>query len=418
MVKRITGYTENKANSQIRSVVKPVVLIFIPYYLPGEKSGGPVQSISNLVNSLDDEFYFRIITSDRDWGDIKPYETININQWNRIGKSDVYYVSENNKSISIFADLIRKTSPNILYINSFFDPTFAQKPLWIMRLRLTKKIPIVLAPRGEFSEGAFNLKYWKKAPYTWFTNKLKLFDQVIWHASTSYEATEIQSKITNLDLQKVCVASDIPASISTDISNVYPTAADTSDQGNHQIAIVFLSRITRKKNLDYALKILSQVKARVKFDIYGPLGEPSYWAECQVLLKDLPQNITAKYHGLLDNKDVISTFRKYDIFLFPTLGENYGHVIAESLLAGTAVLVSDTTPWRQLEKQGLGWDVPLMDTGGFVGRIEKESRRSSHHRQMLRKLISHKAKQLTQDSSITDANRLLFRSTLACGDSA
>lgn len=417
MLKIVMGNTENNPNRHIISVTKPVVLIFIPYYLPGQKSGGPVRSISNLVNNLGDEFHFCIITSDHDWGDIKPYETININQWNRIGGIDVYYVSEKNKSIKIFADLIRKTSPDIIYINSFFDPAFAQKPLWIMRLGLAKKIPVVLAPKGEFSEGAFNLKYWKKAPYTWLTNKLKLYDEVIWHASTSYEANEIQSKIKNLDLQKVYVASDIPASISTEIYTNDPTVADIGDQDNHQIAIVFLSRITRKKNLDYALKILSQVTARVKFDIYGPLGEPSYWAECQLLLKNLPKNITAKYHGLLDNKDVIPTFRKYNIFLFPTHGENYGHVIAESLLAGTAVLVSDTTPWRQLEKQGLGWDMPLLDIGGFIERIEKESRRSLHDRQILRTLISQKARLLTQGSSIADANRALFLSALAHRDS-
>ena len=37
----------------------------------------------------------------------------------------------------------------------------------------------------------------------------------------------------------------------------------------------------------------------------------------------LPQNVTYSYCGVADAEKVIEAFAKYDVFLFPTLGENY-----------------------------------------------------------------------------------------------
>lgn len=65
--------------------------------------------------------------------------------------------------------------------------------------------------------------------------------------------------------------------------------------------------------------------------------------------------------GTLEPSRVIRTVANYDLFILPTRGENFGHAIAESLLAGTPVLIADTTPWRGLEAAKAGADLPLDD---------------------------------------------------------
>ena len=59
---------------------KPVILIFIDWYLPAYKAGGPVRSIANLVENLKNDFIFKIVTGDRDLGDTKPFEQVTKNQ--------------------------------------------------------------------------------------------------------------------------------------------------------------------------------------------------------------------------------------------------------------------------------------------------------------------------------------------------
>ena len=76
--------------------LKPVILCFIPNYLPGYKSGGPVISLSNLVNALKNYIDFYIVTSDRDLNDKKAYKDIIVNIWNKLFSSNIYYLSKKN----------------------------------------------------------------------------------------------------------------------------------------------------------------------------------------------------------------------------------------------------------------------------------------------------------------------------------
>ncbi len=46
---------------------KPQVLVFIDWYKPYFKAGGPVRSMVNLVDHLADRIDFHIVTGDRDY---------------------------------------------------------------------------------------------------------------------------------------------------------------------------------------------------------------------------------------------------------------------------------------------------------------------------------------------------------------
>lgn len=64
------------------------------YYLPGFKSGGPVRSLSNMVDHLADSAEFYIVTRDKDLGDSRPYESIDgAENWVEVGEAKVFYVS-------------------------------------------------------------------------------------------------------------------------------------------------------------------------------------------------------------------------------------------------------------------------------------------------------------------------------------
>jgi len=345
----------NPMNERLTDIVEKTklkILTSVGYYLPGYKAGGPIRTLTNMVDHLGDEFKFKIVTADRDFGDNKHYPGIKIDGWNRVGKAEVFYMSPNRRSLSDFKRLLCSTEYDVLYLNSFFSPHFTIKPLLIRRLRLIPDRPLVVAPRGEFSPGALGLKSFKKRVYITAAKALGLYKGVVWQASSEHEEADIRCWFGSD--ARVVAAPNLPPVIN---------AADESKAVKSKIKgclkIIFLSRISRKKNLDGALKMLKGVKGEIQFNIYGPMEDKTYWTECQKIIGSLPENIEVRYCGSVAHEKVGAVMREHDIFFFPTLGENFGHVILEALCAGCPILISDQTPWQDLEEKGVGWDLPL-----------------------------------------------------------
>lgn len=99
---------------------------------------------------------------------------------------------------------------------------------------------------------------------------------------------------------------------------------------------------------------------------------------------------------------------EHDLFFLPTRGENYGHVVAEALAAGTPVLLSDTTPWRNLHELQVGWDLPLEDIEGFRNAIDEAACKSPAERALWRSAVLKFAKSRLTDPAIVRANAMLF----------
>jgi len=369
-----------------------------------------------MVARLSDEFDFRIVTSDRDWTDENHYEGIVVDAWNHVEKAQVFYLSPKKRTLWFIAELLSVTHYDVLYLNSFFDPDFTQKPLWVRKLGLATKKPLIIAPRGEFSAGAFSLKYWKKAFYVWIFERIKLVSDVIWHASTEHEVLDIRCRLslykTSKINSKISVALDIASNLTENILADFKMYKSALNENSHRLRIVFISRISPKKNLDFVLRVLAQVQVPVEFNIYGPHDADEYWDHCKTMIKKLPKNISVIYAGILPHSEVINVFRSHDLFLFPTLGENYGHVIMESLLAGTPVLIANTTPWKNLENHGVGWDLPLDDEFEFVNKIHETAGISEEKRRQWRQKVCLYANMIVNDPKVLQDNRYLFRDAL------
>ena len=112
---------------------KKNVLIFAATYLPGVKGGGPIKSIKNIVENLNNEYNFYIVTSDRDLGDSKPYKNIEVNKWIKNENSIVMYVSQDWYSMKNIKRIISEINWDCIYLNSFFGYKFSILPLIVSR---------------------------------------------------------------------------------------------------------------------------------------------------------------------------------------------------------------------------------------------------------------------------------------------
>lgn len=381
------------------------------FYLPGYKSGGPVRTISALTQHLHKEVEFNILTADRDLLDEHPYPGIIVNEWNDLHYSRVFFASPSKSFVNSFIKCFKETPHDILYLNSFFDFKFTLIPLIARRLGLIPKSVTILAPRGEFSAGALEIKKRKKKLYIFLTKLLGLYKNIIWHASSEYEASDIK-RVMNFSLKGQMPDIHIACDLTEPLNSMVTEDISNKFSPENPLKICFLSRISPKKNLAFALRILKKLKGEVIFDIYGPIEDSTYWRMCKDLISDMVPNVSINYCGAVENSKVRLVFSKYDLFFFPTRGENFGHVIAESMLAGTPVLLSDTTPWRNLEAIGVGWDLPIDNEQLFIDAIEETRNKTPEEYNQWRKNVHFYAKNKLQDSEAINDNRLLFLSYL------
>ena len=390
------------------SAERQIVVVFTGYYLPGFRAGGLVRALVNTVDHLSEEFDFRIVAGDRDVGDDRPYPGVRIDAWNEVGNARVYYVGEKSRSMVRLAELANEFPGAPVYLNSFFDP-LTVKLVAAARLGRVGRRRLIVSPRGEFSWASLKQKYPKKLAFMWLARLAGLYGHVHWHAASEVEAKEIVEAM-HVPRRQIHVALDFPPQIPIASAELGVPPADMNREDS-ALRVIFLSRIAREKNLDLAIRVLQRVKSKVVFDIYGPIADAQYWAECQRLIADLPPNVVARYRGIVAADDVMRVFAQYDLFLLPTGGEGYGHVIVESLLAGTPVLISRETLWRDLASAALGWDVDLGDLDIFVARIEELARTPAEERHRRRPQVRDTIVERLADPTILKSNRELLVGT-------
>ena len=87
-------------------------------------------------------------------------------------------------------------------------------------------------------------------------------------------------------------------------------------------------------------------------------------------MSTLPKNIQWIYQGDVASEEVQLKLSEHDVFLFPTLGENYGDVIFEALSVGCIPIISDQTPWEEIKSRDAGFIFPLNQQQDFSEAVD------------------------------------------------
>jgi len=364
------------------------ILIITGRYLPGYKDGGPVRTIKNLTDMYGDDYHFTVMCADRDHGDTKAYDGIKtgIDNINRVGKADVVYVADGKYSNSDITALAARN--DLVYVCGPYND-YAIKSL-ILNKRGKIKCPFVLAPMGSFSKGALAIGSKKKKLFLAAMKSLGLFNKVYFSVTSEVEKKEMAEALgkeyrcfiaedpQRLPEKKLSKSNNDVVDVSdkrdTMKMNIIAEEDDTRnnvDREDRCLSVVFLSRISEKKNLLGAAEILGYVKSKIRFDVYGTMEDSQYFEKCKTELDKLPENISWEYKGEAESERVPEVLSQYDVFLFPTHGENFGHVISEALSAGTIPVISDTTPWLDFEEKESGYVLPHGEYKKFAEVIDR-----------------------------------------------
>jgi len=376
------------------------ILVFSNCYLPGNNGGGPIRTISNLVHHLGKDYNFLIYTSDRDLGMDHPYTDIVKNTWIPVGNAKVYYSRKKN-SLNDLVKILKNTNYDCIYLNSFFNFKYSFIVLVLVKLLKISDKKIILAPRGEFNKNALSLKSKKKKYFFKIIKFFNLYRNIVWQATSEQEFKDILVAQNLLKVSgKIELVSNLPDNISYIERNFFVN--------NSGLKICFISRLSKMKNLLFALEVLSLIRFDIEFNIYGPDEDKLYLDECKKYISFLPKNIKVFFHGSLRNVEVKNRLAEHDLFFLPTLGENYGHAIVESLSIGLPVLISTNTPWRNLKKYNAGWDISLDDINGFRAALNEFHSLNKEGRKKMSESAFEYAKSIVFNQSIIDSNVDLF----------
>jgi len=375
---------------------KKKVLVFIDWFRPGYKAGGPVASLDNLTAQLSGEIDFYIVTRDTDYCETKPYADVKANQWNEFSPGvHVYYISAARIRKNTLRKLLAEREYDRYYVNGIYSPFFSILPLNLLR---SKRNRTIVAARGMLAESAIAIKAGRKKIYLALAKFFGIYKGLTFHATSEQEVRDIKNVFG--ESARVVLAENLPRKTPPQIIPIEKRAGE--------LRLICLARVAPEKNNLYALQVLKPVKSRVTIDFYGSAYDEAYANACRAFLRELPGNVSAAFHDPVPAGEVPHLLQNYHALFLPTRGENFGHVILESLGSARPVIVSDRTPWQDLQEKKAGFVLPLDQPEAFTKAIESLAAMDAATYRQYCENAAKRAAEFSGDSKLVEASRKLF----------
>jgi glycosyltransferase involved in cell wall biosynthesis len=152
------------------------------------------------------------------------------------------------------------------------------------------------------------------------------------------------------------------------------------------LELLHVGRLVPYKACDLALRGAASLlrKGRARLTI---IGEGPERQRLESLVDELGVRGAVKFCGLLpSHSEVLSQFRKSDVFLFPSLREFGGTVVFEALAFGAVPVVADYGGPGDIVTDQVGYRIPLTDEHRMAQQIESVLEHLASDRGHLEKL--------------------------------
>lgn len=333
------------------------VLVVSFAFPPAIAAGGPARSLEAIVRKTPSVKYV-VLTSDRDLGANSPYS---VSDHLTAPNVEVHYVHP--RPWTIVASLLRISRSRrfqTLYLNSFLNFQFTAIPLLMARLGLIRVDSCVLAPRGELLAGAWGIRKRKKEFYLSAFRLLLLREVTTWHSTSPAETAAILGRFGAL--VRVSELSNLRVEV--------PTRRPSQEGDMSPGYVLFLGRVSPKKNLHGALQAMARMRTPARLVVAGSLGDEAYVARCRAIQASLPGTFQATWLGPVPREEVGALLAGARVLLHPAFDENFGHSIAESLSHGVPIIISPHTPWSVDTVDHCGWVVDPQDIDAIANALD------------------------------------------------
>ena len=338
------------------------VLVFIDWYRPAYKAGGPISSVENLTDLIGDEISFYIVTSDKDLNN-EPLKDIIYDSWLKLNKVHVRYLRDNQEQKDTLKQIVNEINPDKIYINGIFSKFYSVWPLFLFR----KKYNLIISPRGMLINEALKIKFVKKKCYLMAMRLLGVYKNVYWHFSNKVEFNQAKN-------HAVINQNKIIPNLSRKI--------DFKEEESNAFRIISVCRINKIKNIHFFLNVLQKCNFQCEYFIVGIIEDKLYYRKLLEAVEKLPPHISVQFLGAKSYGSIKDLLQHSTLFVSTSLNENYGHSIAEALGHGVPVLISESCPWEKLELFQAGFRIPLNEKN-FIEKLNEIFNKSKQEQKQM-----------------------------------
>jgi len=316
------------------------VLVLAPSFYPAVRSGGPAISITNLARDASKDYRVDVVAPDRDLGGAEPFQGLSGRRVS-LGAGSIYYLDLSSpRQISSLLSRLRKNHYDLVVLNSVWNAKLSIIPSLLIRVGVLDADNVVLFPRGELEVGAIALKRHKKRFFGSLVRRAH--EHVVTHVATT-SSSETSRATAWFPEARVVRSTNQPDPVPF-----------SHQRANGPLRVVALGRVHPTKGLLELVRALEGAPLSMQLTIAGPIEDQGYWRDCLRSLSSLQGSIVWDYVGLVSRAQATKLVQDSDLLVSLTLGENFGHTIAESLQAGCSVVTTHTTPWTRILQDGAG----------------------------------------------------------------
>ncbi len=240
-----------------------------------------------------------------------------------------------------FCSLLDDIQPDVVHVNG----CWMLQCSWVIFWAKSREYKVVLSPHGMLEPWDIKKNHWtKKLPALILYQKksIRLCDAIVATAETE------KKNLLSLGYNKN--VNVIPNGIITE--NIR-----CKESWEERKQILFLALYRKNKGIDILLQAVSRLKQKLygwKVVIAGIESDYSI-ADLKEMARQLNIAELVEIVGPLFGEKKWQAYRNSDVFILPTLNENFGIVIAESYLCGTPVITTKGAPWHLIEESNCGW---------------------------------------------------------------
>jgi glycosyltransferase involved in cell wall biosynthesis len=239
---------------------------------------------------------------------------------------------------------IRKIKPDVVHLNT----TFTSLPMALLSRWLpenTKLIYTSHSPAWTVPDNEIGLA-------NRFFNTLEAFVMRKAHAVTTVSDSMRKGIVAKASIDASKVATIPNFSRPDEFSPKYGKGWKKS-RGIKGPMLLFIGKLTETKGIRYLLEAMPDVVKKIHNATLVLVGSLEHEQDLDKnpwlrMAKDLGISDSVRFLGLVDRKDLPKVYSAADVFVFPSLREAFGMVIAEALASGVPIIASDIEVFREI----------------------------------------------------------------------